>query len=323
MVTSELIQKLADGKFHSGESLAEELGISRTAIWKQIQKISELWDLKIHAVKGKGYQLAQPLDLLDEQLIQQELNPDVQQQIDHLEIHTVLDSTNSHLMEKIISGSFETRVCLTEQQTKGKGRRGRQWFSPFAGNIYLSISRRLERPPYQLAGLSLAMGVAVTETLHSFGFKQIGLKWPNDLVTDQGKVGGLLLQMSGENEGPSNVVAGIGINVRMPSTATQQIDQPWTDLQSQGAAPSRSKLASRLINAMVDGMSLYEKQGLEPFLNTWRKLDYYHGREVVLLRGDERITGISTGIAEDGSLLLETANGIERFHGGEISLRAR
>ena len=323
MVTPQLIRELADGRFHSGESLAHRFGISRTAVWKQVQKIGQIWGLKIHAVRGKGYQLAEPLDLLDEEIILKGLDPAVQQLIDALEIHTVLDSTNRYLMEKILAGSTERRICLAEQQTDGQGRRGRNWFSPFAGNIYLSISWRFERPPYQLAGLSLAMGVVATETLHRAGFEHIGLKWPNDLVTDRGKLGGLLLQMNGENEGPSNVVAGIGINVKMPSAAAQQIDQAWTDLHTLGKPPSRSELAANLINAGVQGMALYEKQGLEPFLSSWRKFDYYRDREVVLLRGDEKIYGRSIGISEDGALLLDTGNGVERFHGGEISLRSR
>lgn len=321
MVAPLLIQTLADGRFHSGEELAGRIGVSRTAVWKQIQGMERIWGIKVFAVRGKGYKLAQPLDLLDEAEILRWISPGMQPRIQRLEIHSVIGSTNRHLMERA-SGPFQgIQVCLAEQQTQGQGRRGRPWFSPFAGNIYLSLLWRSARPPHRLGGLSLALGVAVAESLRGLGFPAVGLKWPNDLVTEKGKLGGILIQMLGEGEGPSTLVAGLGLNVRMPPEAMRNIDQPWVDLGSLGSPPNRSRLAGVLINALADALVQYETRGLEPFLGPWRRLDHYHDRSVVLLRGEERIPGRCAGIAEDGALLLETDKGRERFHGGEISLR--
>ncbi|MBU0501392.1 MAG: bifunctional biotin--[acetyl-CoA-carboxylase] ligase/biotin operon repressor BirA [Gammaproteobacteria bacterium] len=322
MVAPLLIQALADGRFHSGEELAGRMGVSRTAVWKQIQGMGRTWGLKVLAVKGKGYRLAQPLDLLQEAEILRWISPEMQRRIQRLEIHTLIDSTNRYLMGKASSALQGAHVCLAEQQTQGQGRRGRPWFSPFAGNIYLSLLWRSSRPPHRLGGLSLALGVAVAGMLREMGFSAVGLKWPNDLVSEEGKLGGILIQMIGEGEGPSTLVAGLGLNVRMPPEAGQNIDQPWVDLVSLGSPPKRSHLAGMLIDVLVDALIQYETKGLEPFLSPWRRLDQYHDRQVVLLRGEERIHGRCAGIAEDGALLLDTDSGRERFHGGEISLRA-
>lgn len=323
MVAPLLIQTLADGCFHSGESLAGRIGVSRTSIWKQIQNMERAWGLKVFAVRGKGYKLAQPLDLLDEAVILHQIPAEIQRRIRALEIHASIDSTNRHLMGKLSGAVTGIQICLAEQQTQGQGRRGRNWFSPFAANIYLSLSWRSSRPPHQLGGLSLALGVVVAETLRELGFEGVGLKWPNDLVHEAGKLGGILIQMAGENEGPSSLVAGLGLNVRMPAEAGQSIGQPWVDLSVLGQPPARSLLAGLLIKALVNGLTQYETLGLEPFLARWKRLDHYLDREVALLRGDERILGRCAGIAGDGALLLHTGRGLERFHGGEISLRGR
>ena len=321
MVAPQLIEELSDGKFHSGESLSTKLGVSRTAIWKQIKKIERDWGLNVYAVRGKGYRLPESLDLLDESIVLDRLNETVKKRIDQLEIFSEIDSTNRYLMEKALSGCAGVRVSLAERQTAGKGRRGRRWISPFGKNIYLSILWQSQKPPHQLAGLSLAMGTVVAELLQSLGFTQPALKWPNDIVTTKGKLAGLLMQVSGEGQGPSHVVAGLGLNVAMPIDAANDIDQAWVDLKSMGEVPKRSELAASLINAMLEGLHAYELFGLEPFLNRWRQLDFYRGRKVALIRGKESIVGICMGIADDGSLKLRTSEGIEHFHGGELSLR--
>lgn len=322
MDASKLLMSLADGRFHSGSDLAKAHGVTRTAVWKQVQVIEQRWGVKIFAVRGKGYRLAEPLELLDEATIRQSFSLETQRRLCSLEIHRIIDSTNRHLMQ-CPSPVEGVQACLAERQTEGQGRRGRHWYSPFARNIYLSLRWRSVRPPHQLAGLGLALGVAAAEVLRQLGFDRVGLKWPNDLVTAEGKLGGMLIQMTGEGEGPSTLVAGIGINVRMPSETGNAIDQPWIDLARLGDPPSRSLLAGRLINAWILGLTQYETHGLEPFLARWRHLDQYLDQDVALIRGEERIHGVAQGIAEDGSLLLRTDQGLIRFHAGEISLRGR
>lgn len=322
MAAPELIRILADGRCHSGQRLAQQLGLSRTAVWKQIQRMQSLWGLELEAIKGKGYRLSQPLDLLDEAQILRQLSPSAASLLQRLELFDDIDSTNSHLMSKALSGDKRVSLCLAERQSAGRGRRGRAWLSPFAANLTFSLLWPSPRPPQQLGGLSLAVGVLVARRLRALGFAAVGLKWPNDLVTANGKLGGVLIQLSGEGEGPSNLVIGLGLNLRMPPGWGQTLDQPWVDLASLGNPPARSTLAGMLISDLLEGLSQYDDQGLQPFLADWQALDQLQGKPVCLLRGDEQINqGICSGVAEDGALLLRTAEGLQRHHSGEVSLR--
>ncbi|MBF0255123.1 MAG: biotin--[acetyl-CoA-carboxylase] ligase [Gammaproteobacteria bacterium] len=322
MAAPELIRILADGRCHSGQHLAEQLGLSRTAVWKQIQRMQSLWGLNGEAIKGKGYRLGQPLDLLDETQILHQLSPRAASLLQRLELFDEIDSTNSQLMARALSGDKRISACLAERQTAGRGRRGRSWLSPFAANLTFSLLWPSPRPPQQLGGLSLAVGVMVARRLRALGFAAVGLKWPNDLVTPQGKLGGVLIQLSGEGEGPSNLVIGLGLNVQMPPGWGQDLDQPWIDLAALGHPPARSTLAGLLLSDLLEGLSQYDSQGLQPFLADWQALDQLQGKPVRLLRGDDSVSqGISAGVAEDGALLLRTAEGLQRHHSGEVSLR--
>jgi BirA family biotin operon repressor/biotin-[acetyl-CoA-carboxylase] ligase len=320
MAAPGLIRRLTDGGFHSGPALARDLGISRTAVWKQIERLQQLWELEIERHPRKGYRLTQPLDLLDASALRQALG---NHSLDSLEIHDELDSTNAHLMARALCGDRGVCACLAERQTAGRGRRGRSWVSPFAANLYLSLLWHSSRPPQRLAGISLALGVVIARLLHQLGFPTVGLKWPNDLITPRGKLGGLLIQLNAEGQGPSSLVIGLGLNIHMPAGMAKQIDQPWTDLATLGPHPSRSTLAGQLIGVMLDALHQYEQQGLAPFLADWTRLDLLHGQPVRLIRGDEQvIEGINAGISADGALLLRTAAGIRPQHSGEVSLRA-
>ncbi|QFY90336.1 biotin--[acetyl-CoA-carboxylase] ligase [Magnetovirga frankeli] len=322
MAAPELIRILADGRCHSGQRLAGQLGLSRTAVWKQIQRMQTLWGLPVEAIKGKGYRLGQPLDLLDKAQILRQLSPRATGLLQRLELFDEIDSTNSQLMARALSGDKRISACLAERQTAGRGRRGRCWLSPFAANLTFSLLWPSPRPPQQLGGLSLAVGVMVARRLRALGFASVGLKWPNDLLTPQGKLGGVLIQLSGEGEGPSNLVIGLGLNVRMPPGWGQDLDQPWVDLAALGHPPPRSTLAGLLLSDLLEGLSQYDSQGLQPFLADWPALDQLQGKPVRLLRGDDGLSqGICAGVAEDGALLLRTAEGLQRHHSGEVSLR--
>ncbi len=324
MAAPQLIRTLADGDWHSGPDLARTLGISRTAVWKQIQRMQQHWGLSVESLKGRGYRLSQPLDLLDEQTLQAAMTDPARSRLRRLEIHDEIDSTNGHLMALALSGDRTISACLAERQSAGRGRRGRVWHSPFAANLTFSLLWPSPRPPQQLGGLSLAVGVIITRRLHQLGFDQVGLKWPNDLICDEGKLGGILIQLNGEGEGPSNLVIGVGLNVRMPSQQAQAIDQAWVDLAHFATPPNRSTLAGLLLSDLLEGLEQFDQRGLEPFLADWQRFDQLRGRPVRLLRGEASIgEGVSAGVSSDGALLLQTERGLEHHHSGEISLRGR
>ncbi|WP_318403538.1 bifunctional biotin--[acetyl-CoA-carboxylase] ligase/biotin operon repressor BirA [Photobacterium leiognathi] len=309
-----LIQLLADGSFHSGEKLGQALGISRAAIAKQI-KVIQGWGLDIFRVQGKGYCLASPIELLNKDNILAKSN------CAHLELIPVIDSTNQYLLDRVgqlPSGS----VCLAEYQEAGRGRRGRQWLSPFGSNLYLSIYWRLDAGMAAAMGLSLVVGVAIAETLQQLSAPDVRVKWPNDIYYKDQKLAGILVEMTGQAGDAAHLVIGMGLNVSMPIKEQAEITQAWTNLaQACDNLPSRNQLAAQLIAHLTQTLIDYEQQGLTGFVERWNKIDNFLNRPVKLLIGERTIEGIARGIDAQGALLLETDEGVTPYIGGEISLR--
>lgn len=320
-----LVRLLADGGIHSGETIARTLGITRGGVWKAIARTRDQLGLRIESARGQGYRLAAPLELLDARRILEALDGQSSAHLARIEIHDQIDSTNACLMAEAQTGAPSGTVCLAERQTAGRGRRGRTWISPFGSNLYLSILWRYALAPATLGGVSLAVGVAVARVLRDSGVGDIALKWPNDLWWQRRKLGGLLLEVGGEAQGPSFLVAGLGINLRMPADQGQVIDQPWTDLATILGRhnPGRNALAARLIAALYSALDAYGSRGLEPFLEDWDAFDGLRGEAVCLQVGEQSIEGIHSGIAPDGALRLLTGQGVRSYHAGEVSLRPK
>ena len=274
-----LLHLLADGRFHSGEEIAACLGVSRAAVWKGLKRISEEVALPLSAVRGRGYRLAAPLELLERERVLGLLAPATRTRLAELDLRLSVDSTNRCLMQRAQDGAASGTVCVAEHQQAGRGRRGRAWLSPFGGNIYLSLLWRVGARAAGVSGVSLAVGVAVVRALRAQGAGDVGLKWPNDLLWRGRKLGGVLLELSGEAAGPAALVAGIGLNVRMPAAA--EIDQPWVDLDTVlDRRTERNALVARLLDELFAAVSEFELHGLDPFLAEWRQADLLAGREV-------------------------------------------
>lgn len=315
-----LLRSLADGRFHSGQSLAATQGVSRTVIWKQIQQLAES-DLDVYAVRGRGYRLAQPIELLDAGAIRAQLAPSTARRLTALELHFQIDSTNRRLLELAAVSAIAGHVCLAEFQSAGRGRRGRGWVSPPGSGIYLSLGWSFDAPPESLTGLSLAAGVAALRALRRLQIDAVGLKWPNDIVVGERKLGGILIEVRGETTGPCTVAAGVGVNVELPERAARRIDQPWIDLARAGYRPSRNLLAAALIDELVRVFSEYEERGFAACAEEWRRYDCVTGRMVRLMSGSYTLTGRMLGIDDSGALLLSVDGAVRRFTTGEISLR--
>lgn len=318
-----LLTLLADGRFHSGAALGDALGVTRSAVWKAVQVCTE-HGIDIHSVRGKGYRLAQELDLLQQDRILSQLDTEVRPLLHCLEIHHELDSTSKHLLRLAGSGAESGTACLAEAQTGGRGRRGRLWVSPFGANIYLSILWRFAQGPAALSGLSLAIGVAVLEAVQAIGIEDCGLKWPNDVLWKGRKLAGVLLDLSAEASGPSTVVVGIGLNVRMPDNVAATIDQPWVDLHSllPAASPTRNHIAALLLGRVLAALSEFEREGLAAFQTRWARWDCLAGRFVTLQLPTQRFSGRAQGIDTTGALLLETEGQVRVYAAGEVSVRA-
>jgi BirA family transcriptional regulator, biotin operon repressor / biotin---[acetyl-CoA-carboxylase] ligase len=316
-----IIRLLADGRCHSGETLAARLGVSRAAVWKSLRKAGEELGLEIVAVRGKGYRLAAPLELLEPARILAGIE---HERVSRLEIHDSIDSTNAQLMREASNGAPSATLCLAERQTAGRGRLGRTWVSPFGSNLYMSLLWRFPFGPTGMAGLSLAAGAAVADALRDAGAADIALKWPNDILWQRRKLAGLLLEVAGEVHGPAHVVIGVGVNTHLDHSQAAAIDRPWADLDQalgQGAY-SRNALAARVASTLIVAMERYGREGLAPFLSEWERYDLYRGEQVEIRWGSETVRGIHVGLDAQGALRLDTGSGIRSFQAGEVSLRA-
>jgi BirA family biotin operon repressor/biotin-[acetyl-CoA-carboxylase] ligase len=317
-----LIKKLADGRFHSGSDLAICLGVTRSAVWKKIRKLSEL-GLDVRRVRSLGYKLMEPLDLLDREAIHEALGVDPADRGFILEIRQQVDSTNRVLIDRARGESPGPMVALlAEQQTQGRGRRGRTWSSPFGRNIYLSLLWNTRRTLKALDGLSLSIGVAVAKVLRDeFGVSP-HLKWPNDILVNGRKIGGILIDVDGDFSGPLNLVIGLGLNVNMGISDQSSIEQPWTDLASEtGLNVSRSIAAGKLLAELTSTLSQFEQGGFPQFRREWIELDAYAGKPVSISGQDGALQGTARGIDETGALLIEVEGEVIALSAGDVSLR--
>ena len=328
---SKILDILKDGAFHSGEALGEKVGCSRTAVWKHLQKLEAL-GLVIETTKGTGYRIVGGVDLLDMEAIKGRLTVAARPHLSNINIFQTINSTNTYARELAEKSSASGSVILAEQQTAGRGRRGKNWVSPFAANIYLSIVWDFEQGAQALEGLSLAVGVAVKRALTIHGVQGVKLKWPNDIYVEQKKLGGILLEMIGDPAGHCSVIVGVGLNVTMPASQANAIDQDWTDVttelqdqQSPGAGatvPARNNLAAALISEILPLLSTFQAQGFAAYRDEWQAADAFYGQAAVISTPKQSIAGIVKGVETNGALRLELEGGkIESFIGGELSLR--
>jgi BirA family biotin operon repressor/biotin-[acetyl-CoA-carboxylase] ligase len=321
----DLLARLAAGPA-SGDRLAREAGTSRAAIWKRIEALRAA-GIAISAQAGVGYALERPLDLLDADAIRSGLSEEALGELAALGLAWTLDSTNTELLRRN-TPLRGTEVLLAERQTGGRGRRGRTWASPLAAHLYLSLARHFSGGLARLGGLSLVAGVAAAEALHALGHGRVRLKWPNDLVVEDGaalrKLGGLLVEGGGEHGGPVRAVIGLGLNVHMPQAHAVAIDQPWCDLRTLGEARPRNAIAACVLSHLLPALATFDREGFEPFLARFAAVDALAGRDVVLHLHDGPRTAVAEGLAPDGALRVRLDDGEVRVvHSGEVSVRIR
>lgn len=319
---AEILKLLSDGAFHSGTDLGKKLGITRAAVCKNVHQIAQS-GLDIHRVTGRGYKLEAPLTLLDRARLLKLLGNKAVEIRDRLHVVDKVDSTNRYLGSQInerpdINGA----TCVAEFQSGGRGRRGRFWVATPYANLMLSIAWQFPGGPGLVSGLSLAAGVAVVRALQEYGVSGVGLKWPNDVLSDNRKLAGLLVDVQGEATGPTRVILGLGINAYISREDANRIDQPWIDLQNiTGKAIDRNRLTAIVIRHLLGMFHLFAEQGFVPFREDWQKLHLFRGQRVRLLQGDKVFSGIAEGVDESGGLVVRHARNRQVFHSGEVSMR--
>lgn len=314
------LRLLADGDFHSGETMARALGVTRSAVWYGIREITGA-GFQVEKVHGRGYRLERAVSLLDAGSIRR--SPGVHAAGITLEICDTVDSTNTQLMLRAVQGAPSGLALAAEAQTAGRGRRGRVWQSGIGSTLTFSLLWRFAQGARELAGLSLAVGVALARVLRAAGARDAQLKWPNDVVLPGGKLAGILIEMQGDVLGPSAAVIGIGINVRSDPRVYAAVDQPVADLETAtGATLDRNRLLAQLLIELAAVLEGFAAGGFAPLRDEWQGLHAHQDQPVCLTLPDgQQLNGRVRGVADDGVLLLETAAGIARHHSGEVSLR--
>ncbi len=318
-----ILKLMADGEFHSGEHLGESLGISRAAVWKILESLSDL-GLKIERTRGKGYCVSGGVDFLDESSILSLLPFSVADAFSHISVLPEVASTNQFLLDQINSadGCANASICLAEMQTAGRGRRGRKWQSPFAQNIYLSLSWCFETGIAAMEGLSLAVGVAVVKAVQGIGIEGASLKWPNDILVGESKLGGVLIEIAGDVSGQCQAVVGIGLNVQMSESEMGSVEQPWTDLHGLSSrVPKRNDIVASLLAQLFPVVSTYESKGFSVYQEEWESLCHHIGRDVALSTPSQKIKGVMTGVDASGALRIRVGAEEQTYVGGEVSLR--
>ena len=329
-LSSRVYAELAAGNFRSGAALAGQFGVSRNAIWKAVHALRAL-GLAIHAVPHRGYRLASPCEPLEPAAIRAALSRQARSRIRRLEAVWSTESTNAALLARSDVPPQRADVFLAEYQTAGRGRLGRVWLAPPGGSICLSIGWSFPELPQDLAALGLAVGVCALRALRAHvpsgtGHPNLTLKWPNDLILDERKLGGILIELRAESAGPTYIVIGIGINLVLGATLLEQVAASGTraaDLASAGADPrKRNQLIAALVSEIVEGLARFRDEGLRPFIEEWRTADSLCGRAVTVRTATTSWRGIARGIDASGALLVEGAQGMRRVLSGDISVRA-
>lgn len=319
-----ILDALQQGRFVSGEVLGEQLGISRAAVAKHIQSLQQL-GLDIFTVTGKGYQLSAKLSLLDQLKIERSYQAKKadEQASAQFEVFSIIDSTNSELMRRIVDNQklSSGTVVVAQCQSSGRGRRGRQWQSPFGANLYYSYYWFLDDGLQAAMGVSVAVGLAVYDCLkHLYGI-DVTLKWPNDVLVSEQKLAGVLVELDGPAEGPCNLVIGIGLNLAMPDSTSEKIDQAWTDLNLLGVEVDKNILVATLTHALERRLEQYREAGLQAMQQEWNQVHAFQGQSVELITGQRRWQGICEGIDPQGGIRIRQDGEVKSYFGGEISLR--
>jgi len=317
--TLEVLRLLEDGAFHSGEAIGRKLDITRGSVSNALADVEEL-GLEVSKVHGRGYRLITPVQWLSAEQIARHLGKKARRFA--LEVVDVTGSTNTDLIEAAARGAPTATVRVAEFQSKGRGRRGRDWHSGLGGALTFSLLWRFEQGAGFLSGLSLAVGVALARVLRRHGARDVMLKWPNDLLWRHLKLAGILIELSGDVMGPTVAVIGVGLNLRLPEVVKSRIDQPVVDLARIGAEADRNRLFAEILVELDEVLGIFSAEGFAPFRSEWNRAHAYQDKTVRLRMPDKvEFEGKVQGVEEDGALLIHTRSGPRKFYGGELSLR--
>lgn len=310
-----LCDLLSDGQWHDGNALGDALSLSRSGVWKGIKKLQQ-YEVPIHVKRGKGYQLTEPLWLLNPEIIKSDLTIPCE-----CDVFESIPSTNDFLRE--IHDATFPRLCFAEEQVKGKGRLGRDWYSPFGKNIYMSCSYVFHKDMSELAGLSLVVSLAILEALTRFGIKdELLAKWPNDILYQGKKLAGTLIEIQAESNGATKVIVGVGLNVNlMPYHVTNEIDQEWTSVREiTGKMVNRNELAVMLVESLFHYLQRFNVQGFSTLRKDWLEASQYLGKTIEFKNANLSVIGKVVDVNEQGHLVIEHDGKTGAYSAGDTTI---
>lgn len=328
MDTNELLALLADGAFHSGERLGTAAGLTRAAVWKHIRKLGR-WGLEVEAGSGRGYRLTQSIELLNGKSIHAALSGNELFEFDRVDVFVETGSTNQYLLENPPTRAGVLRVCLAEWQSSGRGRLERPWVSPLGSGICISAGWIFSGTPQNFSALSLAAGAAIADVIAQHCGVNVRLKWPNDIVWGDCKLGGVLVESRIESHALCHVVIGMGINFSVPDAVLAELSD-WpagaVDLRTatSGADIGRNALATKLSAELGALFSSFARNESARWLDRWRELDYLRGKAICVSSAVDSFDGLADGIDDDGALLVIDSAGIrQRVVAGDARVRTQ
>ena len=247
------------------------------------------------------------------------------ERLDALEVFPELGSTNSYLLKEAAPATGCFRVAITENQTEGRGRLGRRWIAPPLSGLCISVAYRFAATPRDLPSLTLAVGAGVAAALQALGADGLALKWPNDLVARDGKLGGILTEVRPEVGEGRTMVIGLGLNVDLPEAMRNAPAERWAsrivDLkQCVEWLPSRPALAAGILQCVIATVTRFERDGFAAFHAAWQDCDWLRGKQVSIAQAEEEVRGEASGIAKDGALLVQTGKGLRRIITGSVAV---
>ncbi|MFO7324671.1 MAG: biotin--[acetyl-CoA-carboxylase] ligase [Pseudomonadota bacterium] len=317
-------------QFVSGAALAAEFAVTRSAIWKAMGLLRER-GTEIEAITHRGYRLVRPASPLTAAGVLQRLSPGVRARLREGRCATEIASTNSELLERGAPPPGRFDFLTAEYQSAGRGRMGRSWLAPPGGAICMSWSWCFEGMGERPGALSLATGVAVRRALARLDVSGLGLKWPNDLVTPRGKLGGILIEMRSEAAGPLHVVVGLGLNVTLGDALRNFIGAAGgnqaadiAELVAPAAPPPREALVAAVLEENVALLAGFARNGFASLREEYLAADVLRDRPVQVLGGGANVAGgVARGVDADGALLVEHEGRLHAVVAGEVSVRPR
>jgi len=310
--------KECKGDWVSGESLSKRIGITRSAIWKNIGKLREEGYV-IESSPRKGYSLSRISEMLLPNEIREGLDTEVFGRGEIIHFRET-DSTNARAKELAVQGAPEGTLVVSETQTKGRGRKGRTWFSPSEAGIYASLILRPNMPPNEAPRITFVSAVSAAEALLALTSLEVAIKWPNDILVKNKKIAGILTEISAEMDAIDYMVVGLGMNVNNPFLPDDIEEKATSIFIETGKRFPKVRIVREYLRRQEKYCRILRDSGFDPILRRWKELTNTIGKRIMVEMIDKRYTGVVQDVDQEGVLILKDEKGaFHRILSGDVT----